>query len=180
MSILVMNIDRPFFFFFLIYFLFWLTSVWKKRKVFLMIDYLTYQWNLIDNHLFWLFLFFCSLPVVIEVWSIESMWAVSSVFSEHIMISFSHLFHLFFFFMNRSTKQEKIINLELSAFRCQTSIISCKENFSHLFLHDINIADKLLRYIVYSKSAEKEKCFGRARKNIIWTDQRNKVCAVQD
>ncbi len=63
-----------------------------------------------------------SLPVVIEVWSIESMWAVSSVFSEHIMISFSHLFHLFYF-MNRSMKQKKIINLELSAFRCQTSII---------------------------------------------------------
>jgi hypothetical protein len=59
---------------------------------------------------------------VIEVWSIESMWAVSSVFSEHIMISFSHLFHLFYF-MNRSMKQKKIINLELSAFRCQTSII---------------------------------------------------------
>jgi hypothetical protein len=110
------------------------------------------------------FLFFTSCDWSLIDWvNVGSLICLYWTYNDIVFASLSS----FFFFMNRSTKQEKIINLELSAFRCQTSIISCKENFSHLFLHDINIADKLLRYIVYSKSAEKEKCFGRARKNII-------------
>jgi len=64
---------------------FWLTTR-REFFVLLMIDLIVwlYQWNSIDNFLFCVivtqFLFLFVLPVVIEVWSIESMWAVSSVF----------------------------------------------------------------------------------------------------
>jgi len=94
----------------------WQVSVDGIFDFFKMIDCFTYQF-LFLLPVVWVFVF-----ILRSIWSIEYLWAVSSVFSEHIMISFSHLFHLSLWIVRRN---KKIINLELSAFRCQTSIIQC-------------------------------------------------------
>lgn len=106
-------------------------------------------------------------PVVIEVWSIESMWAGSSVFAEHIIISFSHLFDLFW--LSQSIDETKY---HKSRLKCLSL-----SDIDHLMAREIsfslsrtcsdiiqNIADRMSSLLSIRNERSKEICFRRARK----------------